>query len=238
MVATICFFFLTIYKWRIKTCDSIPLRMNYIFGNGRYAELVRTSIKFYGQQNIEAFIVDHEYILDDVLSRPQITLEKISKKNSSVFLGFTFENNKGPDFLERIAVRLLSLGLNLPGFDFSERPDHLKNGQGTQIFQNTYIDFSCSIGQFVQIRPGALIGHDTKIGDLTYIAPGAKLGSYVKIEEKCFLGFGCTVAPYTRIGNNCLIGAGAVVSGVIPDFSVVKADKPTMQKIKNPYKLL
>ena len=80
MVATICFFFLTIYKWRIKTCDSIPLRMNYIFGNGRYAELVRTSIKFYGQQNIEAFIVDHEYILDDVLSRPQITLEKISSR--------------------------------------------------------------------------------------------------------------------------------------------------------------
>ncbi len=212
--------------------------MIYVFGNRRYAELIRSSIEFYGRYKIDAFVVDKEYLVDDNLGLPQVALQEISCENSSIFLGVTFEKKKGPKFIQGITNRFLSLGLNLPGFDFSERPDNPLNGQGTQIFQNTIIDFGCSIGEFVQIRPGALIGHDTKIGALTYVSPGAKLGSYVEIKGKCFLGFGCTIAPYSVIGHNCLIGAGAIVKGNIPPYSVVKPDRSKVQQVKDPFQLI
>ena len=212
--------------------------MNFVFGNRRYAELVRNSVEWYGQYNIDAFIVDEAYLLERDLTLPQIGIGELPSEKSTVFLGFTFENKKGPNFLESTAKRLINLGLELPGFDFSERPEQSENGIGTQIFQNSYIDLGCSLGRLVQVRSGVFIGHDTVIGDLTYIAPGVKVGSYVEVQEKCFLGFGCMVAPNSKIGHNSIIGTGSMVKGNIPPYSVVTADKPEGRVVPDPFRLL
>ena len=212
--------------------------MNLIFGNLRYAELVRRTIEKFGDSKIDAFLIDKDYISNKKLLIPQITLEKIKDVNSSIFLGFTFENKKGPTFLENTYRRLNDLGVKFPGFDFSDSLEPQKKGIGTQIFHNSFIDFDCFIGRLVQIRSGVFIGHDTTIGDLTYIGPGVKVGSYVQIEEKCFLGFGCTITPCTRIGHNSLIGTGSVVRKDIPPYSVVTPDRPEGIVVKDPFQFL
>lgn len=43
----------------------------------------------------------------------------------------------------------------------------------------------------------------------------------VKIGNNCFIGQNSFIKPGTVIGDNCIIGAGSVVSGTIPDNSIV-----------------
>lgn len=43
----------------------------------------------------------------------------------------------------------------------------------------------------------------------------------VSIGENCWITTRCIILPGTTIGNNCVLGAGSVVSGDIPDNSLV-----------------
>ena len=43
----------------------------------------------------------------------------------------------------------------------------------------------------------------------------------VYIGNNCFIGARTFILPGTTIGNNCIVGAGSVVSGNIPDNSVI-----------------
>ncbi len=43
----------------------------------------------------------------------------------------------------------------------------------------------------------------------------------VSIGDGCWLGHGSTILPGTRLGRHVVVAAGAVVSGEVPDFSVV-----------------
>ena len=45
--------------------------------------------------------------------------------------------------------------------------------------------------------------------------------SPVEIGDNCFLGAGVIVLPGTRVGKNAIVGAGAVVTGEVPENSVV-----------------
>lgn len=43
----------------------------------------------------------------------------------------------------------------------------------------------------------------------------------VSIGNGTWVGANVTILKNTRIGENCVIGAGTVISGVIPDHSIV-----------------
>jgi acetyltransferase-like isoleucine patch superfamily enzyme len=43
----------------------------------------------------------------------------------------------------------------------------------------------------------------------------------VSIGDGCWLGHGSTILPGARLGRHVVVAAGAVVSGIVPDFSVV-----------------
>lgn len=59
---------------------------------------------------------------------------------------------------------------------------------------------------------------------LVHIPNAERLGytrGPVQIGEYTFFGAHCAVLPGTTVGTGCLIGAGTLVSGIIPDYSVV-----------------
>lgn len=43
----------------------------------------------------------------------------------------------------------------------------------------------------------------------------------IHIGNNCFIGARSFILPGTTIGNNCIVGAGSVVSGNVPDDSVI-----------------
>lgn len=104
--------------------------------------------------------------------------------------------------------RLVSLGLEL--------------GKGAFIARTVYIDpgfpWLVTIGDEATLAPGVIIlAHDASMQRHvrhTLIAP-------VIIGKRAFIGAGAIVLAGSRIGDDAIVGAGTVVSGEIPDGSIV-----------------
>ena len=48
-------------------------------------------------------------------------------------------------------------------------------------------------------------------------------GSFrIIIGNNCWIASNVVILKGTKIGNNCVIGAGCIVSGIIPDNSIVR----------------
>lgn len=43
----------------------------------------------------------------------------------------------------------------------------------------------------------------------------------IKIGKNCLIGMNSVILPGSILGNHCIVGANSIVSGVIPDYSVV-----------------
>lgn len=95
-------------------------------------------------------------------------------------------------------------------------------GKNFQLERNSYIDSSfpwlIEIGNDVTIAPDSLIlSHD---GSTKKAIGYSKIGKVV-IGSNVFVGTKCIILPNTVIGNNVVIGAGSIVSGNIPDNTLV-----------------
>lgn len=93
--------------------------------------------------------------------------------------------------------------------------------------KNTFVDPNVlsfiNIGNNVSITRGVtILAHDYsyKVFRKKYHDMPQKFG-ITKIGNNVFIGMNAIILMGSRIGDNCVIGAGAVVSGNIPDNSVV-----------------
>lgn len=206
-----------------------------IFGNARYADLVKDALKHFGNIDIDGYLVDKGFVDKRQTHTPQFTTIDSCRPGVHLYIGFTFQNKKGPMFLIEILRRMEAYGLSFVGFDFSDRPDIITKGKGTQIFQNVSFDIGSTVGHHTQIRPNVKVGHDVIIGDYSYIAPSVSIGSCSVIGNNCFLGYGSTIAPGTIIKEGSVIGAGVFVSGEIKHNSLVTHKKPSGAVVNNPY---
>ena len=86
---------------------------------------------------------------------------------------------------------------------------------------------------------GTIFGENVKIYDHNHRfnqlkelrKQGFSNGSVV-IGERCWISSNVTILKGTEIGNNCVIGAGCVISGKIPDDTIVKLNQDlTFEKI-------
>lgn len=91
-------------------------------------------------------------------------------------------------------------------------------------------DCSISCRGDVQIGNETLFGENVKIYDhnhhfnkkgVLFFNQGMSIGK-VEIGENCWIGSNVVVLKDAHIGNNCVIGAGCVVSGIVPDNTILK----------------
>ncbi|MGN1419669.1 MAG: acyltransferase [Acutalibacteraceae bacterium] len=99
----------------------------------------------------------------------------------------------------------------------------LKIGSG--VYFNEGMMISCK--SKVEIGDGCQFGPNVKIFDNNHrynskqgVLPEHSCGN-IQIGNNCWIAANVTILKNTKIGDNCVIGAGCVVSGVIPDGSVV-----------------
>ena len=116
--------------------------MNVIFGNNRYAELVLKALEDKSGFEIDAFVVDKSFLSMEHLPVKQIAFEDFKTENSNVFIGFTFENKKGPSFLRAIVNRFSHLSCNFPGFNLASNSGKVDFGRGSQHLIMVF-DFDC-----------------------------------------------------------------------------------------------
>lgn len=111
------------------------------------------------------------------------------------------------------------------GFSVMKMPEAV-----IQIGDNCFFNNDCSINSNHLIKMGGvLFGENVKIYDHNHRfnehkpikAQGFSNGT-VTIGERCWIGSNVTILKGSKIGNNCVIGAGCVISGKVPDNSIVR----------------
>lgn len=118
----------------------------------------------------------------------------------------------------------------------------IDSGGKVKIGKNCFFNNYCSINSnvIVSIGDNSIFGEGVKIYDQnhrfrsseTNISEQGFSCEEVTIGENCWIGSNAVILKGTHIGSHCVIGAGAVVSGDIPDNTLVKASRElTMEKI-------
>ena len=96
---------------------------------------------------------------------------------------------------------------------------------GKQVYFNEDAMISCK--SMIEIGTGCKFGPNVKIFDNNhkYNAAGGVSNDHnvgtIIIGEHCWIGANVVILKGTKIGKNSVIGAGCVISGEIPEASVV-----------------
>lgn len=147
-------------------------------------------------------------------------------------------NNKRAEIKEKYN-RVLPAGDYI--YDRWEKAKYLNFGEGTNIYDSSYVFGEPKIGKNVWIGPFTILDAASgklEIGDHTSIAAGTYIYTHdtsknyategnievlkgnVKIGNNTSIGSKCIICPNVIIGNNCIIGANSLINKSIPDFSV------------------
>lgn len=97
-----------------------------------------------------------------------------------------------------------------------------------EVHNDAVIDEGCVLW------PQVIIGHDTTLHEYVFLGPKAYVGAYTEVHKHAFIGQ-CSVlisGKVKEVGSDCLIGAGAVVTGPVPEKSVMAGNPARILKYK------
>lgn len=97
-------------------------------------------------------------------------------------------------------------------------------GLGLVAQEGTVIGPHCRLGNGVRLNIGACLMAGSIADDFATFAPRATALEKTKVGARSYIGANATLLPGTIIGADCRVGAGAVVSGHIPDCTMVKGN--------------
>lgn len=110
------------------------------------------------------------------------------------------------------------------------------------IGKDCFFNNDCSINanHYIEIGGGSIFGENVKIYDHNHHFnqhKAIKLQGFsngeVMIGDHCWIGSNVTILKGAKIGNDCVIGAGCIISGVVPDNSIVRpVQNTTIEKIR------
>lgn len=103
-------------------------------------------------------------------------------------------------------------------------------GDNFSIWNNSVVDYGCTIGSNVKVHCNIYIAQFTVIEDDVFMAPGVTIANDIHpgcpqsgecmkgpiLKKGCRLGVNVTVVPYITIGEGTLVGAGSVVTKDLP----------------------
>ncbi|MBU8923144.1 MAG: hypothetical protein KOO63_15100 [Bacteroidales bacterium] len=103
-------------------------------------------------------------------------------------------------------------------------------GDHFNLWNNSVIDYGCTIGHNVKIHCNIYIAQFTVIEDEVFMAPGVTVANDIHpgcpdsgdcmrgpvFKKGCRIGVNVTVVPYVTIGEGTLVGSGSVVTKDLP----------------------
>ncbi len=108
-------------------------------------------------------------------------------------------------------------------------------GDGFSIWNNSTIDYGCTVGDRVKIHCNVYIAQFSILEDDVFVGPGAVFANDLVpgneiaaadlrgpiVRAGAQIGAGAVLLPGVEIGVGALVGAGAVVTGNVPAGAVV-----------------
>lgn len=128
-------------------------------------------------------------------------------------------------------------------FDRWELARYLGFGEGTSIYQNSYVFGDVKVGAKTWIGPNVILegsGGTLSIGSACSISAGVQIYTHdsiawaltggraeyrqgpVSVGDACHIGAMSVIAKGVNIGDHCLVAANSVVTRSIPSFSIAR----------------
>ncbi len=190
----------------------------FIFGNGQFAELLRTLLeheKKINSKDIFFITKNKTKKLNQIDEKSFLSI----RKKLRVFIGLG-------DIDKRI--RIINILRNtrhiFPNF-ISKSSKIMKKcnlGIGNIILPNCTILPSTHLRDFNIIGTSSTILHHCSVEDNCVIGGGSIIGSGTKIKKNVFVGIGSTIASKKiKIGSNAFLSSGSVILNDIPNNTKV-----------------
>lgn len=204
-----------------------------VFGVGQWAELAHFYFRHDSPNDVVAFTVDREYLVDDTFhGLPVLAWEGVEDEfppsEFSMFVPISFKrmNHARADKLAEAKAK----GYEIVTYVSSKAttfPD-FKCGENCFILEDNTIQPYVTIGSDVVMWSGNHIGHHTVIEDHVMITSQVVISGACRIGAYSFFGVNATVRDETVIGRETVVGAGTAIMADTEAFSVyrVKGDKP------------
>ena len=104
-------------------------------------------------------------------------------------------------------------------------------GDHLNIWNNSTIDYGCTIGNEVKIHCNVYVAQFTTLEDGVFLAPGVTIANDPHpicglcmrgptIKRGARIGVNVTLLPHITVGEGALVGAGSVVTRDIPPYAV------------------
>jgi acetyltransferase-like isoleucine patch superfamily enzyme len=114
-------------------------------------------------------------------------------------------------------------------------------GDNLNIWNNSTIDYGCTIGSGVKIHCNVYVAQYTILEDEVFLAPGVTIandphplcGQCLRgptLKRRARIGVNVTLLPHITIGESALIGAGSVVTQDIPSYAVAYGNPARVHK--------
>jgi sugar O-acyltransferase (sialic acid O-acetyltransferase NeuD family) len=104
-------------------------------------------------------------------------------------------------------------------------------GQGCVVCAGAIVAAEATLGEHVTLNRGCTVGHHASLGDYSVVQPGANVASFVRVGRGAMVGLGASVLQDRTIGEFAQVAAGAIVTGDVPERTLV-AGVPAVFKRK------
>lgn len=195
-----------------------------IFGTGKISESISYFFNRDGNYEIVAYLLDDEYITDDIfLDKPVIPVSNCEKEFSpNDFYAFVAVGYQGMNSLRTEKVDLLKKkGYKLASYISPYVLGNFITGENTIIMDHAMVQPCAKFGNNVFVWGGAMIGHHAEIQDNCWITGGALIGGITVIKQNTFVGLGAIIGHEIIVGEKCMIGAGSIACTQVKDGTVL-----------------
>lgn len=186
-----------------------------VVGTGMQAEQVDFYFGAPGGREIDAFVLDPEYIREPAfLGRPVLDFAEAQRRfPPSTHELFVAIGMLAMQARKRWFVSARDAGYTMPSYVHRTAAvaENVSVGANVLIKELVVVAPFAHLGENLILSAQACVGHHSQIGSHCFLAPAAVVAGGAVIGEGCFIGANATIRDRIRVGEGCIVGAGALV---------------------------
>lgn len=201
-----------------------------LFGTGDLAQIANFYFTRDTDYEVMAFTVDRAYLKEkELMGLPVIPFDEAKEKyppdTHEIHVCLIYNN------LNRVrsakCAHAKTMGYRLASYVSPHAfiDSTVRLGKHAFIFEDNTIQPFVEIGENTILWSGNHIGHHSKIANNVFISSHVVVSGHCSIGDNCFLGVNSTLINGISVGKESWISHGSVISGNVPEHSMVKSTK-------------
>lgn len=201
-----------------------------VIGNGSYARMMKRYVELTGFGEVQAFVVDAEYVQEKALDGIQVLSfaqfrERFLQEEVELIMGIGYAQMGG--IRKRIFEKCKAWNYRFTNYIHPTAiiEKNVQMGEGNNILEGVIIEESVRLGNANLLFGGVLLAHETMIGDYNTFSVRSVVAGCVSIANNCFFGAASTVKDHLIFADCVLVGAGAYVYQNMDAYAVIVPER-------------